>query len=275
MTAISTGGPVGAPGRVRLAGAEFDAVTQQELIERVELAATAGTGGTIVTPNIDVCYRISKDPACRTLVAAATLVVADGMPLLWAARIAGRPLPERITGADLIYALSATAAGHSWPVYLLGGLPGAAGRPSVARLAADRLAARYPGLVIAGAYAPPVKFDAEHGDIESVRAELLATRPKIVFVGLGFPKQERLIARLTADLPEAWFVGCGAAIPFAAGELSRAPGWLQAVGLEWLFRLVSEPRRLASRYLGRDLPFALRLLAASWWGRLRSGQPPS
>jgi N-acetylglucosaminyldiphosphoundecaprenol N-acetyl-beta-D-mannosaminyltransferase len=88
-----------------------------------------------------------------------------------------------------------------------------------------------------------------------------------VFVGLGFPKQEQLVARLVADLPAAWFVGCGAAIPFAAGDFKRAPAWVQRAGLEWAFRLASEPRRLAGRYLGRDLPFAVRLLAVSAWQR--------
>jgi exopolysaccharide biosynthesis WecB/TagA/CpsF family protein len=255
--------------RVSLAGADFDPISQKELIDLVTLAIQAGLGGTIVTPNIDICHRISTDPASRALVGAASLVVPDGAPLLWAAKLAGRPLPERITGADLIYSLSAAAAAAGWPVYLLGGLPGEDGQPSVARRAADRLAERYPGLVVAGAYAPPARFDPAAADLQPMRAELAAGRPRIVFVGLGFPKQEQLIARLTAQAPDAWFVGCGAALPYAAGELRRAPLVLQRAGLEWLFRLLSEPRRLARRYLGRDLPFALRLLAASGWQRLR------
>ncbi len=255
---------------VAVAGADFDELTHEQLIHRVSSAIGLGQGGTIVTPNIDICHRMSKDKHSRELVASATVVVPDGMPLLWAARLAGRPLPERITGADLILSLSAAAAAEGWPVYLVGGLPGQNGRPSVASLAASRLAEHYPGLVVSGAYAPPERFDAVSGDIEQLQQDLTKAQPKVVFVGLGFPKQEELIARLVPDLPGTWFVGCGAAIPFAAGELRRAPQWMQRLGMEWVYRLISEPRRLVGRYLGRDLPFAVALLAGSCWHRGRS-----
>ncbi len=255
---------------VVVAGARFDRITQAELIEHVGTAIGNGVGGTIVTPNIDICHQLRKDPVSRSLVAGASLVVPDGMPLLWAAKLAGRPLPERITGAELIYSLTEMAQVRGWPVYLVGGLPEKEGRPSVARLAADRLAQRFPGLVVAGAYSPPVRFDPGAADIGELLDGLVETQPKLVFVGLGFPKQEQLIARLRPKLPGAWFIGCGAAIPYAAGELRRAPEWMQRSGLEWLYRLISEPRRLASRYLGRDLPFAVALLAGVAWSRLRS-----
>ncbi len=259
----------GRAGRVAVAGARFDPVTHAELIDRVAVAIGDGSGGTIVTPNIDICHQIGRDPASRALVEAATLVVPDGMPLLWASRLAGQPLPERITGADLIYSLSAAAADGGWPVYVVGGLPGEDSRSSAAQLAADGLAARYAGLIVAGAYSPPAAFDAVTGDISSLLDDLVSASPKVVFVGLGFPKQEQLIARLTEKLPQAWFIGCGAAIPYAAGRLRRAPRWMRRTGLEWLFRLLSEPRRLARRYLGRDLPFAVRLLAGAGWQRAR------
>ncbi len=259
--------------RVSVAGADFDLLCHADLIDHVVAAIRAGTGGTIVTPNIDICHRISRDAASRMFVRSASLVVPDGMPLLWAARLAGRPLVERITGADLIYSLSAAAAANGWPVYLVGGLPGADGRRSAASLAADRLQVLNAGLEVVGAYAPPVRFDAETDDVEVLGKDLVETEPKIVFVGLGFPKQEQLIARLAQCLPDAWFAGCGAAIPYAAGELRRAPEWMQRCGLEWVFRLISEPQRLVGRYLGRDLPFALRLLIRSaWQGRRRRSQ---
>ena len=102
-----------------------------------------------------------------------------------------------------------------------------------------------------------------------MRAKLEAAAPDIVFVGLGFPKQEKLITALAPALPRSWFVACGAAIPFAAEALPRAPVWMQHSGLEWAFRLLSEPRRLARRYLIDDLPFAARLLASCALQRLR------
>jgi exopolysaccharide biosynthesis WecB/TagA/CpsF family protein len=261
--------------RVRLAGLDFDLLTEQQLIGHVTDAIRRGIGGTIVTPNVDICRRTHRDPATRPLVHDASIVVPDGMPLLWAAWLAGRPLRQRITGADLIFSLSAAAADNSWPVYVLGGLPGTGGSPGAAELAADRIAARYPGITIAGAYSPPFPFDAKAGDIDGIRASLVAAEPKIVFVGLGFPKQERLIARLCDDLPGTWFVACGAAIPIAAGQLNRAHPLLQRLGLEWVYRLINEPRRLARRYLVHDIPYAIWLLVACVLGRDDAPSPDS
>lgn len=254
--------------RVQVAGVKFDLLSHAEVIEHVASAIRAGTGGTIVTPNVDICYLARRDPAMAALIAAASLVVPDGMPLLWAARVAGRPLTERVAGSDLIFSLSQTAAAGGWPVYLLGGLPGTDGQPSVAEVGAARLTQRYPGLAVAGTFAPPNPFDPVGDDISLLSADLVKAAPKIVFVGLGFPKQEQLIARLAPKLPSAWFVGCGAAIPYAARIQRRAPGWMQRGGLEWLYRLMSEPRRLGRRYLIHDLPFAGRLLAMAAWQRL-------
>ena len=258
--------------RVRLAGLDFDLLTQDELIAQVSDAIGRGSGGTIITPNVDICRRASRDPSLQRLVRNATIVVPDGMPVLWAAWLAGRPLKQRIAGADLIFSLSAAAADNSWPIYVLGGLPGTGGSPGAAELAADRIASRYPGIKIAGAFSPPFPFDAKGGDIEGIRGSLVATQPKVVFVGLGFPKQERLIARLCGDLPGAWFIACGAAIPIAAGQLNRAHPALQRLGLEWVYRLVKEPRRLARRYLVHDIPYAIWLLAACM---LRHSEAPS
>lgn len=255
--------------RVSVAGADFDLLTHAELIDCVAAAIRRDHGGTIVTPNIDICHRISKDATSRGFLTSASFVVPDGMPLLWASRLAGHRLVERITGSDLIYSLSRAAAANGWPIYLIGGVQAEDGRLSAATLAGDRLMSKYAGLEVVGTYAPAARFNAMADDIDVLCKELAEAEPKIVFVGLGFPKQERLIARLIPHLPQAWFVGCGAAVLYAAGELRRAPAWMQRSGLEWVFRLVSEPRRLAGRYLRRDLPFAAMLLAGSAWQGLR------
>jgi exopolysaccharide biosynthesis WecB/TagA/CpsF family protein len=257
------------PDRVRVAGADFDLVSHAELIDNVVAAIRGGSGGTIVTANIDICHRISRDAASRQFVSSASYVVPDGMPLLWAAWLSSQPLVERITGADLIYSLSSAAAVNGWPVYLIGGMPAEDERPSAAELAGERLSSLHPGLEVAGSYAPPAQFNARTDDIDVLCKELSKAEPSIVFVGLGFPKQERLIERLIPELPRAWFIGCGAAIVYASGERRRAPGWMQRAGLEWAFRLASEPRRLAGRYLRRDVPFAITLLAESAWQGFR------
>jgi N-acetylglucosaminyldiphosphoundecaprenol N-acetyl-beta-D-mannosaminyltransferase len=248
---------------VPLAGLGFDWLTERQVINHVLGALSRGRGGWIATPNIDICQAAQRDPSLAELVGTASLVVPDGMPLLWAARLRGDQLPERVTGSSLIFTLSAAAARAGRSVYLLGGPPGGP------ELAADRLRQRYPDLIVAGCYAPPRGFERSREGVLAVRRRLAAARPDIVFVGLGCPKQERLIDAVGPYLPTAWYLGCGAAIPLAAGTDRRAPRWMQQAGLEWLFRLLSEPRRLFHRYVVADLPFAVRLLAASAAERLR------
>jgi len=250
--------------RALLAGLGFDRLTERQVINHVLGALSRGRGGWIATPNIDICQAAQRDPGLAELLGTASLVVPDGMPLLWAARLRGDQLPERVTGSSLIFSLSAAAARAGRSVYLLGGPPG------VPELAAGRLRQRYPDLIVAGCYAPPWGFERSREGVLAVRRRLAAARPDIVFVGLGCPKQERLIAAIGPHLPTAWYLGCGAAIPLAAGTVRRAPRWMQQAGLEWLFRLLSEPRRLFHRYVVADLPFAVRLLAASAAERLRS-----
>jgi len=248
----------GPPARsVRVAGVDFDALSERQVVARIIGDSNDGRGGWVVTPNIDICRQLRHDPAARELISGASLVVADGMPLIWASRLRGDPLPERVAGASLIFTLSEAAAASGKSVYLLGGAPGVPAR------AAAALGRRYPGLMVAGVHAPPFGFDREPGEIEAIAARLARAKPDIVFVGLGFPKQERVIAALAPGLPAAWFIGCGAAIPFAAGTLPRAPHWMQLLGLEWIHRLITEPRRLFHRYLVNDVPFALRLLLTS------------
>jgi N-acetylglucosaminyldiphosphoundecaprenol N-acetyl-beta-D-mannosaminyltransferase len=249
-------------GLAALAGLELDGLTEQQVVHRVLDALHAGHGGWVATLNVDICRAVRRNSELAELLGAASLTVPDGMPLIWAARMRGDPLPERVTGASLIFSLSEAAAASGRSIYLLGGAPG------VPERAAARLAEHYPGLVVAGTDAPPVGFDATADGVQAARDKVVAAAPAIVFVGLGFPKQERLITALAPVLPQTWFVACGAAIPFAAGAVPRAPEWMQQAGLEWLFRLRSEPRRLARRYLVDDLPFAATLLAASAADRL-------
>jgi N-acetylglucosaminyldiphosphoundecaprenol N-acetyl-beta-D-mannosaminyltransferase len=248
-------------GRTRLAGLDFDRLTEAGTVGHIIAASHRGEGGWVATPNVDICRQTRQDPALRRLVGNASLVVADGMPLVWAARLRGHPLPERVAGGSLIFSLSEAAARHGLSVYLLGGAPG------VPQRAGEELSRRYPGLRIAGADSPPLGFDTDPRAVEEVRDRVAAAAPDIVYVGLGFPKQERLIASLAPACPNAWFVGCGAAIPYAAKALPRPPAWMRRTGLAWLFRLLHEPRRLFRRYLVDDLPFAVVLLASAAAGR--------
>ncbi|MFB4280691.1 WecB/TagA/CpsF family glycosyltransferase [Nonomuraea sp. MTCD27] len=255
--------PSAASARVRVGAIDVMVITETELAETVAAGWRAGQGGWIVTANVDIVRAATRDPELAALVAQAQVVVADGMPVVWAGRLAGAAIRERVTGASLVFTLSERAAAEGRSVFLLGGdegVPEEAGRV---------LAERYPGLRVAGAYSPPYGFDADPRHLREVAERVSATAPDLVLVGLGFPKQERVIATLRARLPAAWHLGCGAGIPMAAGQFSRAPALLQRSGGEWLHRLALEPRRLARRYLVHDMPFALRLLVQSLRIRLR------
>jgi N-acetylglucosaminyldiphosphoundecaprenol N-acetyl-beta-D-mannosaminyltransferase len=243
--------------RVPLYGVEFDPIHESDVINVVISELAAGRGGRIITPNVDIMRRARREAEAREHIRSSTVVVADGTPLIWASKLAGRPLPARVPGSDLIWSLSGGLANHGRSVYLLGGEPG------VAKVAASVLTGRFDGLRIAGHLSPPFGFDTRPHEYDEMCDEVVAAKPDLVFVGLGFPKQERVISRLRTVLPNAWFLGCGAAIGFVAGAHPRAPQWMQRGGLEWLHRLGREPQRLMRRYLMHDAPFAMRLLASS------------
>jgi N-acetylglucosaminyldiphosphoundecaprenol N-acetyl-beta-D-mannosaminyltransferase len=250
--------------RVELMGAAIDRCTVEQTIGAVRDGVATGRGGWLLTANLDQIRRFAHgDAAVQRYFGEADLVVADGMPLVWASRIAGVPLPERVAGSDLIHSLTAAMAADGRRVFLLGGNPGTADS------AAATFREQHPELEIAGTYCPPFGFEHDEDELEAMRSALTATCPDVVYVALGFPKQEHLIARLRGDFPTTWFVGVGISFSFVSGEVRRAPRWVQASGLEWVHRLVQEPRRLARRYLVDGLPFAARLLAHSCGVRLR------
>jgi N-acetylglucosaminyldiphosphoundecaprenol N-acetyl-beta-D-mannosaminyltransferase len=249
-------------GRTEVAGVSLDRCTEADIVSYIMARSQVGEGGWVVTANADICRQIGRDAQAQALVERATLVVADGMPLVWAARLKGEPLPERVAGSSLIFSLSQAAAAAGQTIYLLGGSPG------TPEAAADRLLGLYPGLKVAGTDSPPFGFEHSEAEITAIRDRLCRAAPDIVYVGLGFPKQENLIATLTLALPTAWFIGCGAAIGFAGGITRRAPVWMQRAGLEWVHRLYSEPRRLFRRYLLHDLPYTVGLLASSFATRI-------
>ena len=259
--------------RVRLLGLDLDAVTEAEVIATILRALDRGEGGFVVTPNLHHLRELCRNRDLEPLFSNADLVVADGMPLVWASRVAGSPLPERVAGSELIWSLTAEAARRDRSVFLLGGSPG------TAEAAQDRLRACYPGALLAGTYCPPFGFERDIENVRRIRRRLSDAAPDIVFVGLGFPKQERLIAYLRSELPKTWFLGVGYSFSFVAGETPRAPDWMMRYGLEWLHRMVHEPRRLATRYLAHGLPFAARLFASSALARLGVGraeaEPPA
>ncbi len=241
---------------VTLDGVTLHAIDEATCVRHVLDELAAGRGGWIVTPNLDHLCRASRDPEFRRMLGEADLALADGMPLLWAAKVQGTPLPQRVAGSTLVWTLAEAAARQGRSLFLLGGAPGSA------QEAARVLQQRFPELKIAGTHCPPMGFENDQAQMQAIIAALAAARPDLVYVGLGSPKQERLIEQLRHQnlLPGAWFLGVGISISFIAGHVKRAPKLLQVIGLEWFHRLCQEPRRLARRYLLDDFPYLFRIL---------------
>jgi N-acetylglucosaminyldiphosphoundecaprenol N-acetyl-beta-D-mannosaminyltransferase len=248
---------------IDLLGVRIHAITEREVIAQILAELDGGRGGWIATPNLDHLRRLCRDPTFRTLCLDASLLVPDGVPLLWASRLQGTPLPGRVAGSDLISSLSAAAAAAGRSLFMLGGDPG------TAEAAAATLRQRHGELRIVGTYCPPFGFEQDAAEPERIQGMLRTAAPDIVFVALGSPKQERLMQEMSAVLPRAWWVGVGISFSLLTGEVKRAPVWVQRTGLEWVHRLLQEPRRLAGRYLWHGLPFGVRLLASCAWRGLR------
>jgi N-acetylglucosaminyldiphosphoundecaprenol N-acetyl-beta-D-mannosaminyltransferase len=248
---------------VPLMGLEFAAISELQAIEHLISQLEDGRGGWVCPVNLDVLRQWRASADVRKLVAEADLVVADGMPLIWASVLQGTPLPERVAGSTMTVTLTAAAADTGASVFLLGGSPGTADR------AARELMKRSPGMRLAGTLCPPFGFERDQEWLDQIRETLAETQPDLVFVGLGFPKQERLISELRDVLPCAWFVSCGVSFSFVAGDVRRAPTVVQRLGLEWLHRMVQEPRRLCRRYLVDGIPFLVWLLSWSLAARGR------
>jgi N-acetylglucosaminyldiphosphoundecaprenol N-acetyl-beta-D-mannosaminyltransferase len=242
--------------KVSLMGLQLHNVTEPEVVHRIVTSASRGQGGWMATPNVDILRQTTRDPALRRLVGQADLVVADGMPLVWASRLQGDPLKARVPGSEAINGLCREAARAGIGVLLLGGSPG------TARRAAEVLAGRYPGLIV-GHSCPDFPSGRDQEALAEVSATLMRTEPGIVFCAFGFPKQEHIMVALHEAFPAAWFVACGGTFSMVAGDAPKAPVWMRKASLEWLHRLRLEPRRLFARYVLHDLPFALRLLANS------------
>jgi N-acetylglucosaminyldiphosphoundecaprenol N-acetyl-beta-D-mannosaminyltransferase len=242
---------------VHLHGVSLHAITEAGCIQYILNRLDEGHGGFVVTPNLDHLRRSRKDIRFGALVAEADLVLADGMPLIWASRLQGTPLPERVAGSDLISSLSAAAAERGRSLFLLGGAPG------TAEGAAKVLRERHPGIRIVGTHCPPMGFEKSDEAMATIIGELVHADPDIVYVALGSPKQEMLVERIRRTLPEAWWLGVGNSFSFLCGEVPRAPRWMQRCGLEWAHRLLQEPRRLFKRYLVVGLPFAVSLMGVA------------
>lgn len=211
------------------------------LLAAVGERLSAGRGFTLATLNLDHLVKLRRDAAFRDAYRAADFVVADGNPVVWLARLAGAPV-SLVTGADLVEPLCRTAAATGTSVAFFGS------DDETLDIAARRLAAAVPGLRIVMRRAPPLGFDPEGDGAAADIEALAASGAGLCLLALGAPRQERFAARAHAALPGCGFASIGAGLDFIAGRQHRAPRWLRALALEWLWRMLSNPARLAGRY---------------------------
>ena len=248
-------GHVERPDGLHIMDTWVDRVTMDGAVSHIETLMDSVEFSYTVTPNVDHLVKLRTDPHFRAAYATADLSVPDGVPLLWASRLIGSPLPERVNGTDLVERLSEMAARNGYSVYLVGGAP------DTAAAAARILEQRYPGLRIAGYSCPPMGFDLDASTNDAVVEEIAESGADILFVALGAPKQEKWIMEHADRTGVSHAVGIGGSFALISGHIHRAPDWAQRRGLEWAWRLAHEPRRLWRRYLVDDLPF-VRYLAA-------------
>jgi N-acetylglucosaminyldiphosphoundecaprenol N-acetyl-beta-D-mannosaminyltransferase len=239
--------------RVAVSDVLIDQVDRAMAVQKLNEFLTSPGLHQIVTVNLDFLSIAHREVRFREIINNADLAVADGMPLVWVSRIKDQPLPQRITGVELVHECCLIAARDHRSIYLLGAAPG------IAEAAASQLIEQYPGLRIAGAYSPPYRTLTEAEDVELIRT-INATNPDILLVALGAPRQDRWIYEHRARLTASIAIGVGCVLDLYAGVVSRAPGWMQRTGLEWSYRLVQEPGRLWRRYILDDIPMLGRLV---------------
>ncbi len=218
--------------RVDVMGVGFDNVTMDEAVERAAALLAQPGASYAVTPNAEIVYEAMHDEALRALLNGADLVLPDGSGIVLGAKILRRPLKEKVAGIDFADRLCAYLAEHGLPLYLLGSKPG------IGEKAAENLKRRYPGLVVCGT------ADGYFQDETAAVRAINAAAPAALFVCLGAPKQEKFMTAHQGELDVRFMIGLGGSLDGFAGTVKRAPVWMQRCGLEWLYRLMKEPRRI-------------------------------
>jgi N-acetylglucosaminyldiphosphoundecaprenol N-acetyl-beta-D-mannosaminyltransferase len=243
----------------RVWGLPLVAWSRSRAIDEIDRLIAARRPSYFITANVHYAMLSAERPELAAVNEGAAFVVADGAPLVWASRRRGTPLPERVTGSDLIFDLCEMAARRDYGLFLLGGGPG------VADTAAARLAERHPGLRVVGTYCPPFR-ELTAIEREELIGHVQKARPDLLLTAYTMPRGELWLAEHHKALGVPVCANIGAAIDFAAGRVRRAPKWMQRSGLEWAFRISTDPARLAPRY-AQNAGFLARAVLRDLTGR--------
>jgi len=232
--------------RITLMGCQVDNLTMEETLGKIESFIASGQPHQHVVVNVDKLVKASRDPALQRIINDCALVNVDGMPVVWASRLLGKPLKERVAGVDLFEALMRRAGERGWRVFLLGA------REEVVREVAEVYGRRYPRLVLAG-YRNGYWNGEE--DEAAVAAQIGASRADLLFVAISSPKKEQFLGKYQAQMRIPFAMGVGGSFDVVIGKVKRAPRWMQRSGLEWFYRFLQEPRRMFRRYFIEDMAF--------------------
>ena len=239
------------PARANVLGVGVSALNLDSAVQQIVRALQQKAKGYICVTGVHGVSEAQKDPAFRQILNQAFLNTPDGMPMVWMGRLQGFEDMGRVYGPDLMLRMAEVSASHSFTHFFYGGGPG------VAEELRQRLEARFPGLRIVGTFAPPFRA-LTTAEADELRSLVGGLKPDILWVGLSTPKQEKFMAQYWQELEATLLIGVGAAFDFHAGRVRQAPRWMQRGGLEWLFRLGCEPRRLWKRYLKNNPLFVFR-----------------
>lgn len=233
--------------RMKFMNTEIDNLTMNEALDAIDILIQQKKNAYVVTPNVDHIVQLERGGELAEVYKNADLILTDGKPLIWISKWYGTPIKEKISGSDLFPLLCKMAAQKNYSMFLLGAAQG------VAVKAAQHLMSKNKGLNIVGTYSPPFGFEKDKTEMDKIEKMIKEASPHILIVGLGCPKQELFILHNREKLGVPISLGLGASIDFEAGNVRRAPKWMADNGLEWLFRMKQEPRRMAKRYLVDDI----------------------
>ncbi|MCK4946993.1 MAG: WecB/TagA/CpsF family glycosyltransferase [Candidatus Aureabacteria bacterium] len=234
--------------RVNICGVGIDNVSMPKAIEAVEDCISNKKNCMVSFLNVDVLIK-AQNEIFKIILTKSCLLLADGVPLLWAAKFLGTPLKEKISGSDLFPKLCEIAAEKGYKVFFLGGRAGAGLKT------AEVLKNKHSKIQVAGVYSPPFGFEQDEVENKKIIRMIKEAKPDILFVGLGAPKQEKWIYKYKDEYQVPVSIGVGASFEFVSGFVKRAPVLMQKTGFEWFWRLMQEPKRLWKRYLVDDMKF--------------------
>ena len=232
--------------RMKFMNIEIDNLTMDEALGRIDELIKENKNSYVVTPNVDHIIQIERGGGLVEAYQHADLILTDGKPLIWISKWYGTPIKEKISGSDLFPKLCYLASKRGYKMFFLGAAEGVASR------AAEKLTQRFPGLQVVGTYSPPKGFENNTEEMSRIKSLIKKLRPHILIVALGCPKQELFIYNNREELGVPISLGLGASLDFEAGEIKRAPKWMANHGLEWVYRITQDPKRLAKRYLIDD-----------------------